>query len=135
MHVKNLKTGKEFHAISFHRLEDQGTPNQFTLLFDVADRKAALRDFRPDHFYHLTHEIYDYNVGRNIVTSTEVFKIIDHHTIESATEAFFKHEIGNEMFICENLNNFEKARMVRELTKIDPKRKWNKLLDGKTKEA
>lgn len=135
MHVKNLKTGKEFHAISFHRLEDEGTPNRFTLLFNLEDRKKVLKDFKPGNFYHLTHEIYDYEIQANIVNSTQLFKITEHYTVEFPTESFGRYEIGNEMFICEDLNNFEQARMVKELTKIDPKRKWNKLLDGKTKEA
>ncbi len=134
MVVTNLYSNKKFEPISFSRLKDDYS--KFTLQVRYGERKDYIKDLkRKGKYYKLTHNFDDPEDNfAPKMTSVQFFKVLGHRTIKTPTEGFFMN-IGTEIFMCQELDNFGQAKMVYDLTRLDPKRKWYKILKWDAQES
>jgi hypothetical protein len=137
MIVTNIRTGETFDCISFER---QGDGSQFILAFPERARDRFEKDAKNhDQYYKIIHEYDDWdctNPTREVrkIRQIQFFKVVDIWTCESATESFFWKK-GDLMFVCDELDNFGKARMISDLRKQDPSKPWHKVLNEKQIES
>lgn len=136
MLITNLYSNKVFQCSAFSRLDEGDGPAQFKIQLQGEDREKFINDLKyPGKYYKLLHFFEaDIDGEVKLVREQYFFKVIETWTIKPVPQGYFQTP-GDDVFRCQELDNFGQTQMVKDLTKLDSTRKWYKLLDGTTEKA